>query len=87
MTADFYLEGGLVPLECEHCGARVRVKKASPMQTSVQWTRSAVRECAEFAVASAAGDRAARPNALVATCVKLRDSIERAVRCGELRAG
>ncbi|MCW6007655.1 hypothetical protein K1W54_24345 [Micromonospora sp. CPCC 205371] len=79
MTADFYLEGGLVPLACEHCGARVRVKKASAMQTSVQWTRAAVSECAEFT--------GGRPNALVATCVKLRDSIERAVRCGELRAG
>ncbi|MEH1126421.1 hypothetical protein [Micromonospora sp. CPCC 206061] len=79
MTADFYLEGGLAPLACEHCGARVRVKKASAMQTSVQWTRAAVSECAEFT--------GGQPNALVATCVKLRDSIERAARCGELRAG
>ena len=86
MTADFYLEGGLAPLACEHCGARVRVKKASAMQTSVQWTRSAVAECAEF-TASAAGAADGQPNALVATCVKLRDRIERAVRCGELRAG
>jgi hypothetical protein len=72
-----YLEGGLHDLACEHCGAKVRVKKTSPQQTSVQWTTNAVRECAEFAVT-------ARPSALVATCGRLRYSIEQAAREGRL---
>jgi hypothetical protein len=74
----FYLEGGLVALACGSCGARVRVKKTSPMQTSVQWSKRAVQECTEFASAGAG------PNALVPTCTRLRDTIERAVRRGEL---
>jgi hypothetical protein len=73
-----YLEGGLTALACGDCGACVRVKKTSPMQTSVQWSRRAVRDCAEFAAATDT------PNALVPTCTRLRDTIERAVRMGEL---
>jgi hypothetical protein len=72
-----YLEGGLVDLACGQCGAWVRVKKSSPPQTSVQWTREAVRACTEFAGAGT-------PNALIRTCTRLRDSIEHAVRAGYL---
>ncbi len=72
-----YLEGGLTGVQCEACGARVRAKKMSPYQTSVQWTAQASRRCAEFATAEG-------PSALVPTCVKLRASIERAVREGRL---
>ncbi|MEJ3750163.1 hypothetical protein WEI85_43755 [Actinomycetes bacterium KLBMP 9797] len=75
-----YLEGGLSPLACGHCGARVRVKKASPMQTSVQWSRCAVRSCAEFEAHDG-------PNALVHTCTRLRASVEQAVRDGHLGVG
>jgi hypothetical protein len=69
------LEGGLQELACDSCGALVRVKKNSAMHTSVQWSVAAARQCGELA------DRAP---AAVATCGKLRDSIERAVWDGRL---
>jgi hypothetical protein len=75
-----YLDGGLCELACEHCAAKVRVKKTSPQHTSVQWSAQAVRECAEFAVRAAPD----RPSALIATCTHLRDSIESAAREGRL---
>jgi hypothetical protein len=75
-----FLEGGLRDLACEHCGGKVRVKKTSPQQTSVQWTRQAVSDCAEFALRAAPD----RPSALIATCTRLRDSIERAAREGRI---
>lgn len=75
-----YLEGGLVEVGCQRCGVTVRAKKLSPMQTSVQWTRPAVRACAEFAERVAAG----QPTALVPTCASLRDSIDQAAREGRL---
>ena len=75
-----YLEDGLTGLACEHCGARVGVRKLSPQQTSVQWSAQAERRCATIAEATAAG----RPAALVPTCPGLRDSIDRAVREGRL---
>ncbi|MEU7907165.1 hypothetical protein [Actinoplanes sp. NPDC049118] len=75
-----YLEGGLAELRCGRCGARVRAKKSSPQQTSVQWTTAATRECDELAALAADG----RPTALVPSCPSLRDSIERAVHEGRL---
>jgi hypothetical protein len=75
-----YLEGGLENLACDDCGVQVRVKKISPQHTSVQWSTLAVRGCPEFAARTADG----RPTALVATCAKLHDSIERAAREGRL---
>jgi hypothetical protein len=65
---------------CERCGALVEVAKFSPQHTSIQWTADAVRRCAEFAAARAAG----RPSALVATCASLRASIEDAVADGRV---
>jgi hypothetical protein len=78
-----YLEGGLRELACDGCGALVRVKKNSPLQTSVQWTTRAVAECAEFTTRVALGET----TALVDTCTTLRDSIDRAVREGRLDTG
>jgi hypothetical protein len=75
-----YLEADLEDLACDDCGVQVRVKKSSPQHTSVQWNTQAVRGCAEFAEWAADG----RPTALVATCAKLRDTIERAAREGRL---
>jgi hypothetical protein len=75
-----YLEGGLEDLVCDDCGVYVRVKKTSPQHTSVQWSTLAVRGCPELAARAAGG----QPTALVATCAKLRDSIERAAREGRL---
>ena len=69
-----YLEGGFAELSCERCYARVRVRKSSPQQTSVQWTTSAARRCAAF------GDQ----RRVVPTCLDLRASIDDAVRAGKL---
>jgi hypothetical protein len=72
-----FLEGGLRPVECLDCGNRVLVKKNSLKHTSVQWTSDAARSCPEFAANG-------RATALIATCLKLRDSIEKAVLDGVL---
>lgn len=74
-----YLEGGLTEVSCEHCGVRVRARKASAQQTSVQWTAPAARSCPRLAEAAGA-----RPTALVPGCPDLRDSIDGAVREGRL---
>jgi hypothetical protein len=74
------LEDGLEDLACDQCGALVRVKKNSALHTSVQWTVKAVDVCAEFSARRLAGE----PSSLVATCSRLRDSIERAVSEGRL---
>jgi hypothetical protein len=76
---DEYLSGGLSDVRCDLCGTMVRARKASPMQTSVQWTRAAARSCVRLETAAAG-----RPTALVPTCPDLRDSIDRAVREGRL---
>jgi len=76
---DEYLEGGLTEVRCDLCGTLVRARKASPMQTSVQWTGSAARSCMRLEAAAAG-----RPTALVPTCPDLRDSLDRAVREGRL---
>ncbi len=75
-----YLEGGLVGLSCDECGALVRAKKNSAQHTSVQWSVQAVDTCREFTARRAAGER----TALVKTCGRLRDSIDRAVADGRL---
>jgi hypothetical protein len=72
-----FLEGGLSPVECLDCGNRVLVKKYSLQHTSVQWTADARGSCPEFAAAD-------RDTALIPTCRRLRDSIDRAVRDGVL---
>ncbi|HWC81073.1 MAG TPA: hypothetical protein VG756_14055 [Pseudonocardiaceae bacterium] len=73
-----YLEGGLVPVDCQACANKVLVRKASTAQTSIQWTTEAVRHCPEFAAHRAAGGA----SALLDRCNALRDSIELAVRKG-----
>ena len=75
-----YLEDGLAELPCDHCGGLVRVRKHSAEQTSVQWTLAAVDGCAEFAMRREAG----QPSALVATCGRLRATIDRALAAGRL---
>ena len=70
---DEFLVGGMVPVGCD-CGNRVLVKKNSPQHTSVQWL-SDTRNCPELCGARLA---------LVPTCLRLRDSIEKAVREGAL---
>jgi hypothetical protein len=75
-----YLEAGLRDLACGGCDAHVLVKKSSPHQTSVQWTGTAVRQCAEFAARVALGE----VTPLVDSCTTLRGAIEQAVRDGRL---
>jgi hypothetical protein len=75
-----YLEDGLSELSCDHCGGLVRVRKHSAEQTTVQWTMAAVDGCAEFVMRRQAG----QPSALVATCGRLRASIDRALAAGRL---
>ena len=67
------------PVECQHCGASVLVKKNSLAHTVVQWT-SATDACAPLTV-----DGPAR--ALTPTCPYLRDSIDAAVRSRALGVG
>jgi hypothetical protein len=65
-----FLESGLVELDCARCAARVRVRKASAAQTSVQWTAQAQRRCPAFDPRTG--------------CPDLRASIDGAVREGRL---
>ncbi|MEV7005145.1 ferredoxin [Streptosporangium sp. NPDC051022] len=39
----------MTPLACPACDTRVRVRKASVTQTSIQWGPDAASTCAEFA--------------------------------------
>lgn len=75
-----YVETGLVPVTCGHCGTQVQVRKNSDKQTSVQWSTDPVRSCPEFAAAVADGTR----SALYLGCPRLKASIDRAVASGEL---
>jgi hypothetical protein len=72
---------GFRRVECGHCGAAVLVAKFSQQHTSVQWSPAAVRTCAEFSARVAAGEQ----TALIDTCARLRDSIDRAVLQDRLR--
>jgi hypothetical protein len=71
---------GFRRIECDRCVAQVLVVKFSSQHTSVQWSPAAVRACAEFSAATAAGEQ----SALIATCASLRDCIDRAVLEGRL---
>jgi hypothetical protein len=68
------------PVECDRCGAVVQVAKFSPQHTSVQWSQSSVRACAEFSDRVSAGQR----TALIDSCASLRASIDRAVLQGSV---
>ncbi|SES23560.1 hypothetical protein SAMN05216188_12772 [Lentzea xinjiangensis] len=70
---DEFLTGGMVPVWCD-CGNRVLVRKNSPQHTSVQWL-SDTSACPEL--------RGSR-SALVPSCLRLRDGIEKAARDGVL---
>ncbi|MET9216971.1 MULTISPECIES: hypothetical protein [unclassified Nocardia] len=68
------------PVECATCGNKVLAEKFSPSHTSVQWLDDAESACPEFARRAALGE----PSSWIPTCAALRDSIENAVRKGEL---
>jgi hypothetical protein len=69
-----------VPVECDECGAVVLAAKFSVQHTSVQWDAAALRQCAEFARRTAAGEQ----TALIERCGAMRASIETAAREGRL---
>jgi hypothetical protein len=75
-----FLDTGLTPVRCTACATEVRVRKASAMQTSVQWSADPASTCPEFRARVAAGELGAR----IDTCPKLRASIEDAVEAGRL---
>ncbi|HEY7593220.1 MAG TPA: hypothetical protein VH969_08695 [Actinophytocola sp.] len=75
-----FLDSGLTPVRCHACATEVRVRKASELQTSVQWSADPASTCPEFAARVAAGELSAR----IDTCPKLRASIEDAVAAGRL---
>lgn len=77
---DEQLEHGLTVVDCEHCGAAVRVKKHSPSHTSIQWTAAAVRTCPRLTGQAAE----LGTSALIGGCERLQDSIDRAGRQGRL---
>jgi hypothetical protein len=79
-TADdrrLYVEIGLTPVACRHCGVEALVKKNSHKHTSVQWTADGVASCPEIAAV-----RAADPQAFVLGCPRMSESIEEAARSG-----
>jgi hypothetical protein len=68
------------PVECRECGAVVLAAKFSVQHTSVQWDAAAVRQCAEFARRTAAGEQ----TPLIERCGAMRASIEIAALEGRL---
>lgn len=75
-----FLTAGLTPVRCAGCATEVLVRKASRMQTSVQWTSDPASSCPEFALRVAAGEVSAR----IDTCPALRSAIEHAVTAGRV---
>jgi hypothetical protein len=78
-----YLDGRLTEIACLDCLAKVRVKKNSEHQTSVQWTPASLEQCPEFArMAAQPGGRPVHDS-----CPRLMASIDSAVLEGELEVG
>jgi hypothetical protein len=78
-----YTEARLVEVACMDCLAKVRVKKNSEHQTSIQWDNASLSHCAEFN--RAASQPEGRP--IHEGCSRLRSSIEQAVRDGAIEIG
>ncbi|GAA3543118.1 hypothetical protein [Nocardioides daeguensis] len=78
-----YTEDRLVDVACLDCLARVRVKKNSDHQTSVQWSAEARSACQEFV------RRDQRPGGrdVHKPCTRLMASIDDAVRAGDVPVG
>lgn len=75
-----YVEVGLAPVACAHCGTEVLVKKNSAKHTSVQWRSDPASSCPEFAAAVAAGTLSAQ----YLGCPRLKASIAAAAEAGDL---
>ncbi|MEV5002334.1 hypothetical protein [Nocardioides sp. LML1-1-1.1] len=78
-----YTEDRLVEVACLDCLARVRVKKNSDHQTSVQWSAEARSACQEFVRRDAGPGR----RDVHKPCSRLMASIDDAVRAGAVSVG
>jgi hypothetical protein len=76
-------DGTMSEVACRRCATTVLVRKSSPAQTSVQWRGESWATCTELAEKRAAGHHPAQ----VPTCAALRDSIDEAVRAGQVPSG
>ncbi|GAA1033318.1 MULTISPECIES: ferredoxin [Amycolatopsis] len=66
------------PLRCQHCAARLLVRKSTVHQTSLQWNAEAVEACAELGASP-------MPGPALAGCSRLKESLEAEVAAGRLR--
>jgi len=78
-----YTEDRLVDVACLDCLARVRVKKNSDHQTSVQWSAEARAACQEFV----RRDQHPGGRDVHKPCTRLMASIDDAVRAGDVPVG
>lgn len=78
-----YTEARLVKVSCLDCLAQVRVKKNSEHHTSIQWDADAQAHCQTFNRL----DTEPSGRRIHTGCPRLTESIERAVRDGEIEIG
>ena len=78
-----YTQARLTEVACLDCLAKVRVKKNSEHQTSIQWDTASQEHCAEFQ--RAASQPEGRP--IRVACSRLRSSIDQAVKDGAIEIG
>lgn len=78
-----YTEARLVEVACLDCLAKVRVKKNSEHQTSVQWSSEAQGDCQEF---QRRGNQPGRRD-VHKPCPRMMASIDDAVRAGDVPIG
>lgn len=78
-----YTEERLVDIACLDCLAKVRVKKNSDHQTSVQWSADSRAACQEFARRDDGPGR----RDVHKPCSRLMASIDAAVRAGDIPVG
>ncbi|WP_037810748.1 MULTISPECIES: hypothetical protein [unclassified Amycolatopsis] len=66
------------PLHCQHCEARLLVRKSTVHQTSLQWNAEAIEACAELGTSP-------MPGPALAGCSRLKESLDAEVAAGRLR--
>ncbi|WP_235738693.1 hypothetical protein [Nocardioides alcanivorans] len=78
-----YTRARLVEVACQDCLAVVGVKKNSEHHTSIQWSETALKACAEFARM----DHEPSGRAVHTPCKRLIASIDKAAREGQIPIG
>ena len=76
-TDDRLTDSPMRPVQCTHCAAWVEVRKSSWQQTSIQWNREALANCAELPHRTTVSNRCP-----VEGCAALREAISEAARQG-----